>query len=283
VKRLNPETGKEFECGDTREYDPKGKGRLIFRGYQKKINKDGNSYEIWETPEKFWGRAQERKEYIVKYTLDPVNRAKYIYSRTRDGAKRRKIGFHIIVEDVIPALKQGLCQMTGLPFVLDKPEKGSSTHPYAPSIDRIDSNKDYTKDNIRIVLWAVNAATNQFTDKEMLPILKAMVAAMEQNANKIEPTSVSDRTHQQGEVYPELGPFSSSWPGEDDNNAHYHSGTISWQDFDHRAQESSGDSVAHRNKKVEPSITLTRIENNGDAEPEIIRLEFGRRYLSDKS
>ena len=137
MRRLNPETGKEFECGDTREHDPKGKGRLLFRGYQKKINKEGNNYEIWETPEKFWGRAVERKEYITKYTLVPSNRAKYIWNRTKDSARRRKIGFYITSEDIIPALERGVCEMTNLPFVLDKPNNGSSTHPYAPSIDRI--------------------------------------------------------------------------------------------------------------------------------------------------
>ena len=83
MKRLNPETGKVFECGDTREYDPLGKGRLIFRAYLSKINKKGNNYEIWETPEKFWGRAQERKDYATKYTLIPANRAKFIWGRTR--------------------------------------------------------------------------------------------------------------------------------------------------------------------------------------------------------
>jgi len=281
VKRLNPDTQKEFECGDTREYDPKGKGRLLFRGYLKRIDKYGNNYEIWETPEKFWGRVQERKEYITKYTLMPTNRAKYIWSRTRDAARRRDIGFYITTDDVIPALERGVCELTGLPFCLDKPNNGSSTHPYAPSIDRIDSNKEYTKDNIRIVLWAVNAATNQFTDKEMLPILKAMVKAMEKNAKQKPITSVPTGSDQQGEIYSELGSFSSPRSWQDDNDPDDYRGATQGENAYHRAKEGSGNSLATRNQEVESSTAFTRIENYGDTEPEIVRLEFGRRYLSD--
>lgn len=281
MKRLNPETGKEFECGDTREYDPLGKGRLIFRGYNAKINKEGFFYEIWETPEKFWGRVQERKEYITKYTLDPVNRAKYIWNRTKLSAKRRKIGFFLVPEDVIPALERGICQMTGFEFVLGKPPEGVSTHPYAPSIDRIDSNKDYTKDNIRVVLWAVNAATNQFTDKEMLPILKAMVAAMEKDAQQKSITSIPADLSEPSQINSQSWLIPAAGTGQDSDNAHHHCGTISWEDINHRAQESSGDGVGQRGKEVVPSITLTRIENHGDAEPEIIRLDFGSRHLPD--
>ena len=275
MRRLNPETGKEFEYGDTREQDPKGKGRLMFRCYQKKLNKQGNNYEIWETPEKFWGRAQERKEYLTKYTLVPSNRAKYIWSRTKDAAKRRKIGFYITIDDVIPALENGVCEMTGLPFCLDKPNNGVSTHPYAPSIDRIDSNKDYTKDNIRIVLWAVNAATNQFTDKEMLPILKAMVLAMEQNVKQESTTPLPATTYQYSPYSIELGPLPTPRTWKDGDNFNDYCRAVQRQDADHSAQEGSGDGVAHRNKKVEPLAAFTRIENNGEPEPEIVRLQFG--------
>lgn len=281
MRRLNPDTGKEFECGDTREYDPKGKGRVLFRGYLNKINKVGFNYEIWETPEKFWNRVQERKEYITKYTLDPINRAKYIYSRTKDGARRRGIGFNITTDDVIPALERGVCQMTGLQFYLGKPNNGVSTHPYAPSIDRIDSNKDYTKDNIRVVLWAVNAATNQFTDKEMLPILKAMVRAMEENVKQESATPIPAGHYSKSEERAKHGTLLATRTGEDNDHPHHHCGTIQWEDLNNRPETSSGDGVAHRNKKVEPSPAFTSRQDNGLAEPEIVRLDFGSGRLFD--
>jgi hypothetical protein len=282
MKRLNLKTQKLFECGDTRDVDPKNKGRTVFRSYLSRINKNGFNYEIWETPEKFNARKTERKNYIIKYTLDPVNRAKYIWGRTRDKAKSRKIGFNIDIDDVVPALKRGVCDMTGLPFNLNRPNVGSSTHPYAPSIDRIDSNKDYTKDNIRIVLWAVNAATNQFTDEEMLPILKAMVNTMEKNVKQKSTTPVSEGDHISGAVGAEIGSVSTPWTWEDYDHSDDHSGAVQGQDVDHSTQAGSRDGVGHGGKEVGTLVTSYDIQNYGEPEPEIVRLEFGRRYLSDK-
>jgi hypothetical protein len=69
---------------------------------------------------------------------------------------------------------------------------------------------------------------------------------------------------------------------EDHYNTHNHSGTISRQDANHRAQASSGDSVGAGNQEVVALEPLTRIEDHGQPDAEIIRLEFGRRYLFDK-
>ena len=103
----------------------------------------------------------------------------------------------------------------------------------------------------------------------------------EKNAKQESTTPVPTGSDQQGEVYPKLGPISTTRPGEDDDNTDHHCGADARQDADHRAQESGGDSVAHRSSEMEPSVTLTRIENHGQPEPEIIRLDFGRRHLSD--
>jgi hypothetical protein len=35
-------------------------------------------------------------------------------------------------------------------------------HPNAPTLDRIDSAKGYTKDNIRLITYQLNIAINQF-------------------------------------------------------------------------------------------------------------------------
>lgn len=49
----------------------------------------------------------------------------------------------------------GVCEVTGLPFNL----RAQKTRRWnSPSIDRIDSARGYTYDNVRFVLWAINAA-----------------------------------------------------------------------------------------------------------------------------
>lgn len=47
-------------------------------------------------------------------------------------------------------------------------------NPYAPSIDRIDSDVGYTVDNVRVVLNCVNQMLNCWTDEEMAPLVEAL-------------------------------------------------------------------------------------------------------------
>lgn len=48
------------------------------------------------------------------------------------------------------------CCMTGIPFFTDTNAQ-SLANPYAPSIDRVDSKRGYTRDNCRVVIYAFNA------------------------------------------------------------------------------------------------------------------------------
>lgn len=43
------------------------------------------------------------------------------------------------------------------------------------SLDRIDSNKDYTRDNVQWVLKEVNVSKNNMTDEEYIEVCKAVV------------------------------------------------------------------------------------------------------------
>lgn len=65
----------------------------------------------------------------------------------------------------------GFCAVTGLRFVMDAP-----MHPFAPSLDRIDNSKGYIRGNVRVVVWAYNAAKGVYSDDHMLTFAKALVA-----------------------------------------------------------------------------------------------------------
>jgi len=73
------------------------------------------------------------------------------------------------------------CEATGIPF--DNTYEGTfiSMNPYAPSIDRIDNSKEYTKDNCRIVLTAFNSLKHTLSDDELYKNLKQFVNYYEQN------------------------------------------------------------------------------------------------------
>jgi hypothetical protein len=89
-----------------------------------------------------------------KYRATIHGRAKQLIDRANHASKRRK---HpkpsITIADLIPILSNGVCQISGLKLDFKAPRKS----PWSPSLDRIDSNLPYTKDNIRIVCWALNA------------------------------------------------------------------------------------------------------------------------------
>jgi hypothetical protein len=71
-------------------------------------------------------------------------------------------------------LASGCCAVTGLPFHVEI--NRARKHPRAPSLDRIDSAKGYTTDNVRVVLWAVNTGCMEWGLDEYLAIASAAVA-----------------------------------------------------------------------------------------------------------
>lgn len=69
----------------------------------------------------------------------------------------------------------GMCAVTGLPMTIEKTFDGLH-QPYAPSIDRIDSKKGYTSDNVRLTLWIVNHALGEWGEDHFRVIAEAYVS-----------------------------------------------------------------------------------------------------------
>jgi hypothetical protein len=67
--------------------------------------------------------------------------------------------------------QSGKCAITGRLMVKDRDRHA----PWAPSIDRLDSAKGYTPDNCRLIGYIVNCAKNQFTERELVEMCKAVV------------------------------------------------------------------------------------------------------------
>jgi hypothetical protein len=89
-------------------------------------------------------------------------------------AKKRGLEFSLEVIDVLNrhADCKGCCEVSGIAFDLAK----SMDHwrrPMAPSIDRIDPKRGYTPDNVRLVIYAVNAAMNEWGLELFLKVARA--------------------------------------------------------------------------------------------------------------
>lgn len=88
---------------------------------------------------------------------------KAVLVRCKKRAKQYEMLFDLDVEFVreLYTIQNGKCLLTDIDFDLEQPQE-MSMRPFSMSIDRIDSTKDYTKDNVRLVCAIVNFAINGF-------------------------------------------------------------------------------------------------------------------------
>lgn len=102
----------------------------------------------------------------------PTYRVAYsLYHASLHRANKSGLEFDLTVEDIYEKIIGGYCPKTGFAFeVEDRGSDYSNRSPYAPSIDKIDPSKGYTKDNTQIVCWWYNAAKGRYTDKEVLTL-----------------------------------------------------------------------------------------------------------------
>ena len=268
MKRLNPATGLPFKYGDIRE------DGYFFNNYQTsmQLRKNGTFYEVWNKKNPN-DRSNER------YATEE-GRSHKLISRAKKRAIEKNIEINISFDKVKKALDNGICELTGLPFDFNPTEK-TQYNPYAPSIDRIDSQKGYVDCNIRVVLAAVNSALNQYGEETMLPILKAMINGIE-NAKQNTATPVPEGAYIQGAVGAELGSVSTPWTWEDYDHPDDYSRTIQRQDADHSPQTSSGDGMGHGSAEVGAPQAPQSEQDNGVAYGKIVSYEELCRHIFDK-
>jgi len=101
------------------------------------------------------GYAKENRERITQYQRDlkKINPTSSLFYQAKHRAIKKNLSFDLTIE-WLQERYTGYCELTGIKF--QQATKGKS--PISPSIDRIDSSKGYTKDNIRIIIWALNAS-----------------------------------------------------------------------------------------------------------------------------
>lgn len=95
------------------------------------------------------------------------------FNKFKTGAELRGISWELTLDDVADIMEaQGYrCALTG--WDIEFPEAG---HPQkAPaSLDRVDSNKPYTRDNTQIVTRQVNMMKQQYSQEDFIKVCKAV-------------------------------------------------------------------------------------------------------------
>jgi len=105
-----------------------------------------------------------------------------VLSNLKAGAKRRGIEVDITLKDIwdIYIQQDRKCWYTGLPVSFEKDgdcnRVNSDNATRTASIDRIDSSKGYTKDNIRIVHQMVNIMKNVYPEERFIEMCSLVTA-----------------------------------------------------------------------------------------------------------
>ena len=138
------------------------------------------SYHLLPEEIKELMRNEQRKKRIVA-SLHPQPRVSILHKKlvlavlqARSRAEKQGWEINITVKDLqfLYDKQEGKCALTGTSFSFDK-NNNWRTQPFVPSIDRIDSKKGYTKDNVRLVIWALNWSFGEWGEKVYEKIAKA--------------------------------------------------------------------------------------------------------------
>lgn len=108
--------------------------------------------------EKEYGKIYGRLLYATA-----KGRAYHLFKGARLRAKQQNWDFDLDVDFILHLIEKGFCPVLGLPFDL---VRGDHKHhnPLAPSLDRKNSNKGYTKDNVQVVSVWWNTAKGAWSD-----------------------------------------------------------------------------------------------------------------------
>lgn len=151
-----------IECQTKNNVKYRAEHREYFKKKGKeKYCKEDNPARYQKTKTNFLKRRGEWYNSIKGRLYDLLQSAK-------GRAKKRNLPIDIDLEYLLELYEKQnkKCALTGIDFVLERTiENNKHFTPYGPSIDKIDHNKGYTKDNIRLVCVMVNLSLNTFGDE----------------------------------------------------------------------------------------------------------------------
>lgn len=134
--------------------------------------------DYFKEKEKEYYKKENNPERYLKYRdnflkrraeFSKTARGKFsdLLSAARSRSKKYNLEFDIDLEFLLKKCEEqnGKCKLTNIDFTFNLKGVQKNFNPFNPSIDRIDSTKGYTKDNIRIVCVIVNLSLNEFGEE----------------------------------------------------------------------------------------------------------------------
>ena len=114
------------------------------------------------------------KSCKVDYRDSVTGRANNMLAGSRKRAAKKDIPNDLTREWLSERLERGVCEATGLPLQLDGGRLNGGYRPLTPSLDRTDSTKGYTMDNVKVVCWMYNAAKGTGSHEDVMKLAEAL-------------------------------------------------------------------------------------------------------------
>ena len=95
-----------------------------------------------------------------------------IYNRLKQSAKKRDIPFDLTVTQLNELTFPITCPILGMPLKFNRGQLQDDSY----SIDRIDSSRGYTIDNIEVISWRANRLKNDGTIVELQKIAEHLTS-----------------------------------------------------------------------------------------------------------
>ena len=103
----------------------------------------------------------------MKYKRGKEKNPKRIWFQScKDGAKKRGLVFTLNIEDVIVPK---ICPVLGIPLEFHNDGK---LHPNTPTFDRLNNDKGYTPDNVKVISWRANKYKSDMSTETLRKLLK---------------------------------------------------------------------------------------------------------------
>ncbi len=143
----------------------RSKNNIIKRSKEVK-QRQKNTYEKIKNDPILWA---EYTKYQINYYNNNLFRLKILNAKNR--AKRKNMNFDLTEEFLqkLYQMQNGKCYYSHIELDL---QRGNSDH--SISIDRKDSSKGYTLDNVVLCSWAVNIMKSNLNDEEFKFIISAI-------------------------------------------------------------------------------------------------------------
>jgi hypothetical protein len=115
------------------------------------------------------GNKELHKKLTAAWGATTEGTARRLFTRARRRARDGALPFSISLDDIRAKVIAGICEVSGLPFVIGQPG-----HIYTPSIDQIRAGEGYTQQNTRVVLWGINVACHTWGLEAITEIFRSV-------------------------------------------------------------------------------------------------------------